>query len=165
MSNVNNWTLTQHFILQESTDPTQKLVLLSLANFVKSDWTTSVPISVLMTQTGYARNTIRRALERLEADGVIVTLKRGHASKSSVYRIIEPVGFSAPKRSREGSTEARRGSIEAVQRVSGEPLKEEVKDNKKRGAQNEAVDNSLTGIARRDAVQAARLITRSQKRN
>ena len=108
---VTNWTLVQYVVTEVELEPTHKLVMISLANFVKDNWTTSVPMSVLMRQTGYSRNTIRKALDKLTAQGFISTLSVGKASRSSVYRIEEPVGFAAWRR-RIGVGEGQMGAIQ-----------------------------------------------------
>ena len=163
---VTNWTLVQYVVTEVELEPTHKLVMISLANFVKDNWTSSVPMSVLMRQTGYSRNTIRKALDQLTAQGFISTLSVGKASRSSVYRIEEPVGFAAWRRRigvGEGQMKHAGGSNGSDSRVTGSPLKEEVKDNKRAHVDFAPVEKPLSGPARRDAVRAARLISKASK--
>ena len=55
MTAVNNWKLTQYIIRNVEDEPSTKLVMLSLASYVRANWTTSVALSTIVKETEIGR--------------------------------------------------------------------------------------------------------------
>ena len=166
MTKTNSWKLTQYVIRNVEEEPSAKLVMLSLASYVRENWTTSVAISTLVKETGLSRSTVRRVLKQLEDDEVIYRMGPGKQHHSTTYIIAEPVGFADWNAQMFSKRESQRvhGERQRVhgdsQRVHGEPLVENKKIKEEATGENLTVDKALVGPARRDALKAARLIAR-----
>jgi hypothetical protein len=169
MSKVNSWKLTQYVIRNVEDEPSTKLVMLSLASYVRENWTTSVAISTLVKETGLSRNTVRKVLRQLELDERIYKMAGGRQNHSSAYIISEPVGYEEWAVQMFGRKESQRVNHEPQrvksERSEGQPLtprrikkiKEEQRD------ENLIQVRPLIGPARREALTAARLISKASK--
>ena len=169
MSKVNSWKLTQYVIRNVEDEPSTKLVMLSLASYVRENWTTSVAISTLVQETGLSRNTVRKVLRQLELDERIYKLAGGRQNHSSAYVISEPAGYEDWAVKMFGRKESQRVNHDSQrvksERSEGQPLtprrikkiKEEQRD------ENLTQLRPLTGPARREALTAARLISKASK--
>ena len=168
MSKVNNWKLTQYVIRNVEDEPSTKLVLLSLASYVRENWTTSVAMSTLVKETGLSRNTVRKVMRQLELDERIYKLAGGRQNLSSTFVIAEPVGYEEWATQMFGRSESQRVNHERqrvkMERSEGQSLtpRRIKKIEEEQRAQNQPVENPLVGPARRDALKAARLTTKGK---
>lgn len=171
MTKMNSWKLTQFVIRTVEDEPSTKLVMLSLASYVRPDWMTSVALSTLVKETGLSRNTVRKVLRQLELDERIYKVAGGRQNLSASYIIAEPVGFGEWTTKMFSKSESQRVNHDS-QRVNGErsegqsltprrikKILEEQLD------ENQPVENSVTGTARKQKLEAARLITRRTTAN
>ena len=166
MTAVNNWKLTQYVIRNVEDEPSTKLVMLSLASYVRANWTTSVALSTIVKETGLSRNTVRKVMRQLEADERIYKLAGGRQNLSSTFVIAEPVGFDEwttkmfPQRVNHDSQRVNSALSE------GQSLtpRRNKKIEEEAANENRPVENPLVGSARRDAVKAARLSSRRTSR-
>lgn len=171
MSNVNSWKLTQFVVRNIEDEPSTKLVLISLASYVRDNWTTSVALSTLVKETGLSRNTVRKVMRQLELDGRIYKLAGGRQNLSSTFIITEPEGWAEWASQMFGRRESQRVNHDSqrVKSARSEGQSLTPRRNKKileeAKPENLSIDITLTGAARRDALRAARLSSRSQKRN
>jgi len=113
------WAIKQ----QEITEPTERLVLMCLANYAGEDGANAFPsLRQLMQDTGLSEATVRRHLQRFEQAGVI---KRGNqeiaaayikrADRRPVVYDITPRGLTVTPRTSDGvSPEVSRGVTEAA---------------------------------------------------
>lgn len=171
MTNVNNWKLMQYIVRDIEDDPSTKLVLISLASYVRANWTSSVALSTLVKETGLSRNTVRKVLKQLEVDKRIYKLAGGRQNLSSTFVIVEPPGFAEWASQMFGRKESQRVNHEpqrvksALSEGQSLPPRRNKKIEEERTDKNLTPEQAITGRARRDAVTAARLIMRSQKQN
>ena len=165
MTAVNNWKLTQFIIRNIEDEPSTKLVMLSLASYVRANWTTSVALSTIVKETGLSRNTVRKVMRQLEADERIYKLAGGRQNLSSTFVLAEPVGFGEwtakmfsqrvnhePQRVKSALSEGQSLTPRRIKKIEEEATSE-----------NRPVENPLVGPARRDALKAARLSSRRMK--
>jgi hypothetical protein len=163
VSKVNSWKVTQYIIRNVEDEPSTKLVLISLASYVRENWTTSVALSTLVKETGLSRNTVRKVLRQLEVDERIYKLTGGRQNLSSTFVLSEPVGFSEWADQMFGRRESQRVNHDA-QRVKSERSEGQsltprrIKKNlEEANREIEPVEKPLIGPARKSAVKAARL--------
>lgn len=87
------WALKQ----QKTREPTQRFVLLCLANYAGADGRNAFPcLSTLVADTGFSERTIRRTLRQLEALGLLIRGNQAIAAAHIVRRDRRPVVYDLP---------------------------------------------------------------------